>query len=933
MRLLYVLLALLSTAVSLHAQSYQPNLSLSSNSPVCDGQTFQINAARSIPPGGTTLSFRWSGPNSFTCNAFAALQVPASAATAGVYSLTMTYSGTNNGTATASTTLALGTPKPDAYISYISSEGYTIRSPSYQICSPVSLSLIANPDQAGSSNAATYQWSGPGGYSSTERNPVVAQGVAGLYIVEATYPNGCGTGRDTVTISSFTPSVFVGTYLPGQNQQSTSSFCPGSAAEFRASTSTVPAGTTTSYQWSGPNGFTSTAQNFTLTNLTTAMAGSYSVVATFSGTCSTTATRSQSIQVGTPFVGAFSGAANGTSGSSNNTFCPGSSFRVYVSAYPGATYQWRGPNGLTSTAPSFTLTNATPAMSGAYSLTVTFPGGCSGTAVASITIGTPSVFAYSGATNGTTFSNSSTLCAGSDFRVFTSTYPGATYQWSGPNGFTSTAPSFTLTNATPAMSGAYSLTVTLPGGCSGTAVASVMLGTPSVFASSYTVGPAPVYSRNFCPGSAFRLDASSSGTATYQWTGPNGFTSSGQSITLTNATTAMTGIYSVTATFSGACSGTSTGSVYVKIGANTPVVTASGTFTGPNQPITLTASGCDSYDEQTVWSTGAIGSTLLVSPAQSMTYSAVCRLNNGGCSGPSSNVISVTVTNAPPVDLRLSMQLDTRTPDVNRPVVVTVLLENRSNQDATGVQWRCRLPGSLAFTTQEPGVVYLDGVVSSNPVPVAANSILPFSFTVTPTTNATYRLASQITASDNPDPDATPDFGTNSGQKYVAWADFRTSGATTTLVLSSPEPNPARLPPVASNQPIVEYGYTDLSLALETNTLTPRIGEDVLVTVRLSSRGYFFEEPARVHCLLPPGMTFVSSSDFTASGSELISTTRSAYTYQATSFSFRARFATPGAATLQAEIFGATHPDVDSTPNNGYDTGEDDTATVSLRAQ
>jgi len=576
-------------------------------------------------------------------------------------------------------------------------------------------------------------------------------------------------------------------------------------------------------------------------------------------------------------------------------------------------------------------------MTGTYSVTATFTGACAGTVLTqtqTVQVGPPSVFAGSGSIDGSGTGNFDTFCPGTAFRVAASPIgAGISYRWSGPNSFTSTTQSFTLTNATAAMSGAYSVTATFTGGCSNTAVASVIIATPIIYVTSRTVGINPVNTWAFCPGAAFELSVSPSNGAsiTYQWRGPNGFTSTAPSFTLTNATATMTGAYSVTATYSGACLGTSTSSGYVEIGINVPSIITSRTLNSPNYPTTLTASGCRGYEEQVIWSTGVGGNTIIVAPAQSMTYSAVCRLINGGCGGAPSNVVSVTVTNAPPVDLRLSMLVSTRTPEVNKPVRVTVLVENRSNQDATNVQWRCRLPSYLSFVAQEPGVVHAAGVVTGNPAIIADNSTLPFSFTVMPTINARYRLASQISMADNPDPEATPNYGTNSGQKYVAWADFRTTGAAIDTTLSSPEPNPARLPPVASNQPTVAAGFSDLSLGIQTSTLTPALNGEITVTVRIASQGYYFEERAQVRCQLPVGMSFVSSSDFTASGNVLTSTSRTVYTYGSTSLTFRARVNQPGQATIQAEIFSMGRPDHDSTPNNGYDNGEDDTAQVSLR--
>lgn len=59
-------------------------------------------------------------------------------------------------------------------------------------------------------------------------------------------------------------------------------------------------------------------------------------------------------------------------------------------------------------------------------------------------------------------------CVGQTLRLSATNLPaGTTLQWSGPNGFTSTAATDSMVNATPAASGTYILTVTSPGlGCS-----------------------------------------------------------------------------------------------------------------------------------------------------------------------------------------------------------------------------------------------------------------------------------------------------------------------------------------------------------------------------------------------------------------------------------------------------------------------------------
>ncbi len=66
-----------------------------------------------------------------------------------------------------------------------------------------------------------------------------------------------------------------------------------------------------------------------------------------------------------------------------------------------------------------------------------------------------------------TVSNNGPLCSGTTLSLSSSAVMGATYNWSGPNGFTSNQQNPVVsTNATEAMSGSYTLTLTSTNGCS-----------------------------------------------------------------------------------------------------------------------------------------------------------------------------------------------------------------------------------------------------------------------------------------------------------------------------------------------------------------------------------------------------------------------------------------------------------------------------------
>ncbi|MFA5194279.1 MAG: hypothetical protein WC401_00630, partial [Bacteroidales bacterium] len=182
--------------------------------------------------------------------------------------------------------------------------------------------------------------------------------------------------------------------------------------------------------------------------------------------------------------------------------------------------------------------SGTPNSGGVYNYTVTAQGGCGNTtATGTITVNAPGT---------PTVGNNGPVCEGGTLALTASTIAGATYSWTGPNGFSSSEQNPTVsTSATIAMAGTYYVTATV-GGCTGSAGSTIVTINP--------VPSSPVANNNgpICEGSTLSLTASTVTGATYSWTGPNGFTSSEQNPTVsTIATIAMSGTYSVIATVAG----------------------------------------------------------------------------------------------------------------------------------------------------------------------------------------------------------------------------------------------------------------------------------------------------------------------------------------------------------------------------------------------
>jgi len=78
-----------------------------------------------------------------------------------------------------------------------------------------------------------------------------------------------------------------------------------------------------------------------------------------------------------------------------------------------------------------------------------------------------------------------------------------------------------------------------------------------------------------CAGETLSLTASTIPSATYAWTGPNGFTANVQNPTIANVTPAASGVYSVTATVNGHTSPAGTTSVIVNPPPATSVISGS----------------------------------------------------------------------------------------------------------------------------------------------------------------------------------------------------------------------------------------------------------------------------------------------------------------------------------------------------------------------
>ena len=622
-----------STVVTVNAN---PTANASNTGAYCEGQTITLQTT-------ATGTYAWSGPDGFTSTTQNPTVANATTSNAGTYTLVVTNA--NNCTAEATTTVTVNaTPTVTA-----SNTG------SY--CAGETISLSAT------SNATSYAWSGPNGFSSTTQNPTIENAVAtngASYTVVATSAAGCTANASTVVIVNANPEVYA---------YNTGAYCEGA-------TITLQTTTTGTYAWSGPNGFSSTLQNPTIANATLANAGTYRLVVTNANNCTAEASTTvvvnanptielganQTVCIGetatldagagltyhwstgavTQTISAAAGDyyvtvynANECSATDNISVAnyPQTTLAMTSTAETGHnvadgtatvtptgtapfTYHWSN-NGNTATISGLAGDN--------YSVTVTDGNGCISTAIVNVaTMDTPPVadFLVNNAEN-------VAICLGAEV-AFTdlSTNTPTQWAWNFGDGQTSNVqnPTHTYANA-----GNYTvlLTVTNQDGTDTKQITNCVVVNAVPTANATNSGA-------YCVGETIELSVESDIATEYQWTGPMGFSSTLQNPTRANATANHVGTYSVTVTTANGCSAVASTDVIVIANPVASITNNSGTttLTCSTTSIELVANGGTSYS----WNNG-VANTAEFTASAAGDYTVVVT-NENNCTANA----SVTIT-------------------------------------------------------------------------------------------------------------------------------------------------------------------------------------------------------------------------------------------------------------------------------------------------
>lgn len=557
----------------------------SNDGPVCEGSTLNFSATSS---NGAT--FTWTGPNNLTgANPSIA---SASLSDAGTYTVVA-----NVGSCASSPATTTVTVNPTPVTPTAANNG--------PLCEGDNLVLTGSLDNT---PGIVYNWTGPNGFGSSNQ----IDSVVGVTVANAgTYS--LYTSLGSCNSAAVTTTAVINAVPATPTASNSGPVCAGASLDLTASSTSSGV----SYNWTGPNNFTN-IQNPNIAVTTLNDSGVYTVVAVAGVCASAPATTTVTITPGpaAPTV------------SNDGPVCVGGTVNLTASTIANATYSWTGPNNYNVQNP--TIASATSADSGIYYVIATVAG-CNSIAASTLVVVNQGPAAPA-------VSNNGPLCVGDNLQLTAGTVANATYNWTGPNNFSTQNP--TVTGVTANDAGTYTLVITVAG-CSSNST------TTQVIVNPIPAAPTATSNSPVCSGTQLQLTASTVANATYSWTGPNSFNT--QNPTVATATSNDAGTYTVIATVNGCNSAPATTTVSVTAAPAAPVASSNspvcvgGTLqlnaTG-NSGATYTWTGPNSNNFTT-----QNPSKANITSADAGTYSVVATAS--GCTSGSSNTITVVVNPAP----------------------------------------------------------------------------------------------------------------------------------------------------------------------------------------------------------------------------------------------------------------------------------------------
>lgn len=469
----------------------------------------------------TGSTYSWQGPAGYTSIAQNPTRTPATLAMSGPYSITVISAPGCTSNAVANVTVY---PIP-------ANPSITTNAP---ICSGFSLTLNG-------SGGTSYFWQGPNTFTSNLQNIAIVNATntlhSGVYTLTALFGTGCS--------NTFTRNILVRA-LPVPTITSNSPVCLGKNLVLQGSGGLL-------FNWTGPNAFASAIQNPTVSNVTAAAGGTYSLQVTDGFACQGSTTHSVTI-LNNPTI-----TATGT------TVCFGYQ-AVLTSTGMGANqYTWYGPNSFSSTAQNPTVSPVNNLAVGVYTVIL---GSALNSCTAQITANLNNIPLPVMTTTGTS------VCSGQQAVLLSNGANG--YNWAGPGGYTAGTQNATVNNVTNTAVQNYTVVGTAVNGCTASAIATLQA-RPNPTASA--IGTVVCY--------AAPATLTASGGVTYSWTGPNAYTSIQQNAAIASVTNIAVDIYTVMVTAANSCTDVTTATLTSK---PNPTVTTTGTTVCLMEPAPLQAS-------------------------------------------------------------------------------------------------------------------------------------------------------------------------------------------------------------------------------------------------------------------------------------------------------------------------------------------------------
>jgi gliding motility-associated-like protein len=387
---------------------------ISSNSPVCLGDTFRIEVKNKPDPDLITIWFNANFDSVYTGDNY--IIYPSSFNDSGKY-----YAGYKYPNSYCISNLA--ETKVNVYNNF--SDPLTSNKSSY--CEGDTLFLFA---QKLDSN--TFFWTGPNGFYSSEQNPIIPNitiANQGYYLFSTTVPL-CGSGYDSIYIS-VSPNVAVSK----PDLISNAPVCVGDTLRIEVTNKTNPDLMTIWYNSDLDSIYT--GDIYVIYPATQNDSGRYNVI--FKYTNSSCVSQNAYIDA---LIFPLTNKPVLETNIINNKFCENEQAIItnIASSNPTDIYNWTGPNGFTSSSfGQITINSLQSQNSGFYKLTINRTDACE--SLDSIFI---EVLFLPNANN-VNFSSNSPICSGDDLFLYTTgVEPDVEFSWKGPL-------NFKKTNESPAM--------------------------------------------------------------------------------------------------------------------------------------------------------------------------------------------------------------------------------------------------------------------------------------------------------------------------------------------------------------------------------------------------------------------------------------------------------------------------------------------------